>query len=61
MAASTKDPTPRDFRTIDAAAGFWHRHSLADYAEHLKPAKIRGLVLHRKSERMRLERSRKRW
>jgi hypothetical protein len=41
MAASKKDSIPRDFRTIDAAAAFWDRHSLADYAEHLKPAKIR--------------------
>jgi len=41
MAASKKDPIPRDFRTIDAAAAFWDRHSLADYVEYLKPANIR--------------------
>lgn len=41
MAASRKDPIPREFRTIDAAAAFWDNHSLADYREQLKPANIR--------------------
>jgi hypothetical protein len=41
MAASKKNPIPKDFRTIDAAIAFWDRHSVADYAEDLKPANIR--------------------
>jgi erythromycin esterase-like protein len=41
MAASKKDPIPKDFPTIDAAIAFWDRHSVADYAEHLKPANVR--------------------
>ena len=48
MAGSKKEPIPRDFRSIAAAADFWDSHSVADYAEYLKPAKttfkLRGRV-----------------
>lgn len=41
MAASKKkEPIPAKFRTIDEAADFWNTHSLAEYAEYLKPAKV---------------------
>jgi hypothetical protein len=41
MAASKKAPIPKQFRGIEEAAAFWDSHSLADYAEHLTPAKVR--------------------
>ena len=41
MHANEKKSLPKSFRTIDEAAEFWDQHSLSDYAEYLKPAKIR--------------------
>ncbi|MBI4517647.1 MAG: hypothetical protein HY699_17720 [Deltaproteobacteria bacterium] len=40
MAASKKDPLPKDFANLEAAVDFWDGHSLADYEGYLKPAKV---------------------
>jgi len=40
MAASERNSLPKDFLSVEQAADFWDTHSLGDYAEQLKPARV---------------------
>jgi hypothetical protein len=40
MAARKKELPPPDFDSVAEAAEFWDGHSLVDYEEYLKPAKL---------------------